>query len=1106
MTTPSGATYSFLPWLRRGIAGRINSADLDPAVRTRASVRVELTLAGTSLGGAASIEQTIERNLQLFGPGDIVGIDRRAIVRVEPRDWITNFEPNYLAAIEFHDADFPWRYTPAAPAAMRLTLRPWIMLVVLTEDEFEPGRNVAGHPLPFIQVPNAAVFPPADQLWAWAHVHVNGSLAANDNEFASSNMATVLPRLARLLDANSSVAYSRIVCPRRLAPNVAYHAFLLPVFERGRLAGLQEDPNGAPHATFSAWQAYDGRRMPTSYPVYHRWSFHTGAQGDFEYLVRLLRRTAVDPHVGTRKMDVLHPGSSLPAIDDDALAGVLWLGGALRVPQADLDATQRAESDRYDNWFAPYPHPFQEALARFVNLADDYTRQMPAAANAATRLPVIAEDPDPLVTAPLYGRWHALTQRLHLGRDGQPVPNDGNWVHQLNLDPRYRVAAALGTRVVQQNQEQYMREAWEQIGNVIEANRRIRAGQLAREVASRWYDGTLQPTLAASPERALALTAPAHRHALAQDATLYHRRAQSLVHPSLTSVAMRRIARPRGRLLRTLPFDDVHPPNELLARVNDGTVTVAPPRRTPPGITTVDRLASKFEPTDAPAAVLALLRRFPWLRFAPLVLAILLVVAMLMVQPDALPLAVAAALVGALVYAYTVLTRWQRATALAATLREEAQRPSTVDALPKSPNFIISRDGTFQPTFGDTDSPQGLRFKQALRDTYTLRSATVAASVRPPVARLEMQAMARTAVEALNPAVAIPRRVASGIELPTRITDDRGDAFREVLAYPVVDRAMYQPLAAISAELFLPSLNLIPPNSVTILETNQAFVEAYMVGLNHEFARELLWREYPTDQRGSYFRQFWEVRGYLAADQNEATLRERLRDIPPLHLWPPASALGTHDYRAQSGTRTAEVVLVIRGELLKKYPSAVIYAHAAAWQRRDGAIDPSVERRLVDITPDEEAAPPRDKLRTPLYEAKVEPDIYFLGFDLSVAEALGGTGEAPRDRPGWFFVIRERPGEPRFGFHESRTGPIKTVNDLSWDDALPDGAPGAYVHASRLADLQLDPLDANDADKQAQHDDDEKVIAAPVSGARWAYLLYQPPVMVAMHAAELLRR
>jgi len=29
--------------------------------------------------------------------------------------------------------------------------------------------------------------------------------------------------------------------------------------------------------------------------------------------------------------------------------------------------------------------------------------------------------------------------------------------------------------------------------------------------------------------------------------------------------------------------------------------------------------------------------------------------------------------------------------------------------------------------------------------------------------------------------------------------------------------------------------------------------------VTHEFARELLWREYPTDSRGSPFRQFWDV-------------------------------------------------------------------------------------------------------------------------------------------------------------------------------------------------------------------------------------------------------
>ena len=49
---------------------------------------------------------------------------------MEPAHWVTNFEPNYLAAIEFYDEDFPWRYTPAAPDGRRLL--PWLALVVLT--------------------------------------------------------------------------------------------------------------------------------------------------------------------------------------------------------------------------------------------------------------------------------------------------------------------------------------------------------------------------------------------------------------------------------------------------------------------------------------------------------------------------------------------------------------------------------------------------------------------------------------------------------------------------------------------------------------------------------------------------------------------------------------------------------------------------------------------------------------------------------------------------------------------------------------------------------------------------------------------------------------
>ena len=118
-------------------------------------------------------------------------------------------------------------------------------------------------------------------------------------------------------------------------------------------------------------------------------------------------------------------------------------------------------------------------------------------------------------------------------------------------------------------------------------------------------------------------------------------------------------------------------------------------------------------------------------------------------------------------------------------------------------------------------------------------------------ARLDVSAVAGLVRRAVDPDGTMPRRVRAGIEIPGRLGGSLGDELDEVMAYPQIDTPMYRPLVDRSSELFLPQLNLIEQNSLTLLETNQRFIEAYMVGLNHEFARELLWREYPTDQRGS---------------------------------------------------------------------------------------------------------------------------------------------------------------------------------------------------------------------------------------------------------------
>ncbi|HEV7716266.1 MAG TPA: hypothetical protein VGO53_11760, partial [Steroidobacteraceae bacterium] len=232
------ASYSFLPWLRQGIANTITAQDHDASVKTRASVHVEVTLQGEALGGGAALTQPIAQDIALYGPGDIIGIDPRAIFRTEPRNWITNFESNYLAAIEFYHEDFAWRYTPAAPDGSGLKLRPWLTLIVLDESEFSDAAMGPGQPLPAITISNLGVFPSADDMWAWAHVHFNETLGPTPTDVVSPDMNAVLPRENALLSGNPDVGYSRIVCPRRLADNTAYHAFLVPTFEPGRLAGL----------------------------------------------------------------------------------------------------------------------------------------------------------------------------------------------------------------------------------------------------------------------------------------------------------------------------------------------------------------------------------------------------------------------------------------------------------------------------------------------------------------------------------------------------------------------------------------------------------------------------------------------------------------------------------------------------------------------------------------------------------------------------------------------------------------------------------------------------------------------------------------------------
>jgi hypothetical protein len=250
--------------------------------------------------------------------------------------------------------------------------------------------------------------------------------------------------------------------------------------------------------------------------------------------------------------------------------------------------------------------------------------------------------------------------------------------------------------------------------------------------------------------------------------------------------------------------------------------------------------------------------------------------------------------------------------------------------------------------------------------------------------------------------------------------------------------------------------------------------------------RELLWREYPTDQRGSYFRQFWDVAGVVQPNQSvtAAELSEQLKDITPIHTWKAADLLGAHNNRDAQNDES-QIVLVVRGDLLKRYPNSVVFAQKAI---RDNTGAQAID---LDLTTAEFA----QQLLFPLYKAELPPDIKLFGFDLTARQAKGldpSPGFPTTDHEGWFFVIQEVPGEPRFGMdieYDPGSDGV-TWDDLSWRSFTPPDPDFVKVNPSPVGG-PFAPTD-NTPDRWA------------TTSANMAYMLFQKPSMVAVHAAEML--
>ena len=285
--------------------------------------------------------------LRLYGPGDVIGIDPRAVLRTDPLGHTADFEPNYLACIEFDIPDFPWLFTPAAAGANG-RLRPWLVLVVVPHVGDMPTRPTGDAPLPRIDVP-VSELPDLSESWAWAHAQVVELDASQSVE--------------QILGSQPERNLSRLVCPRRLEPETHYLACVVPAFEAGRKAGLGLEVTAADEDRLGpAWTA---TQTTARLPVYYHWEFATGTGGDFETLARRLTPRPAVGDVGRRKLRVGRQPFGLPD------AGVLQLEGALVAPG---ELTRPAPSAE-----------FRTALRDLLN-------------------PGVG---DPVVAPPVYGSWQA---------------------------------------------------------------------------------------------------------------------------------------------------------------------------------------------------------------------------------------------------------------------------------------------------------------------------------------------------------------------------------------------------------------------------------------------------------------------------------------------------------------------------------------------------------------------------------------------------------------------------------------------------------------------------------------------------------------------------
>ena len=232
----------------------------------------------------------------------------------------------------------------------------------------------------------------------------------------------------------------------------------------------------------------------------------------------------------------------------------------------------------------------------------------------------------------------------------------------------------------------------------------------------------------------------------------------------------------------------------------------------------------------------------------------------------------------------------------------------------------------------------------------------------------------------------------TGAKLRGKYIDELLMSKYPILAYPIFPEPTYKYLKEFSEEFVIPGIGDIPMDSVSVFSTNPSFIESYLAGLNTEMGRELLWREYPTDQRGSYFRKFWDSEVSM-----KDIVDDNFYDITPVHTW--TGELGSNMRQGKDSL----LIFTIKGRLMKLYPTTRI----CLWPAK------LVSKNKIDF--DKSATFDNKLILRPIMESFLNEDVLMVGFKIDPATALGNPDN---DQYGYFLTFIEDVEDLNFTMEE----------------------------------------------------------------------------------------